>query len=105
MVTLPPVLPMDRSEDRKLKVTDAKCAVQQSHAPRPLPLFLELVRLVSEQDPELAAKAIEGLGKYEDARRLEPRGVRPVLARQGAATLRDHGGTGAPLVLIPSLIN
>jgi len=96
---------MDRSEDRKHKVTDAKCAVQQKHAPRPLPLFLELVRMTSEHDPELAAKALEGLAKYESAPRAEPRPPKPVIAQQGPAKLRDYGGMGRPLMLIPSLIN
>jgi polyhydroxyalkanoate synthase len=96
---------MDRSEDRKLRVTDAKCAVQQSHAPRPLPLFLELVRMVSEREPELATKALEGLAKYEDAPRLKTRKPKPIAAQQESAVLRDHGGTGPPIVLVPSLIN
>jgi polyhydroxyalkanoate synthase len=96
---------MDRSEDRKLRVTDAKCAVQQSHAPRPLPLFLELVRMASEREPELAAKALEGLAKYENAPRLKDREPKPIAAQQEGAVLRDQGGTGAPIILIPSLIN
>jgi polyhydroxyalkanoate synthase len=96
---------MDRSEDRKLRVTDAKCAVQQSHAPRPLPLFLELVRMASDREPELAVKALEGLAKYENAPRLKDRKPKPIAAQQEGAVLRDHGGTGAPVILIPSLIN
>jgi polyhydroxyalkanoate synthase subunit PhaC len=96
---------MDRSEDRKHKVTDAKCAVQQKHAPRPLPLFLELVRMVSDREPELAARALEGLAKYETAERAAPSAPKPAIARQGAATLRDYGGAGPALVLVPSLIN
>jgi polyhydroxyalkanoate synthase len=96
---------MDRSKDRKLRVTDAKCAVQQSHAPRPLPLFLELVRMVSSEEPELAAKALAGLSNYEAAPRPQAREPRPVAAQQGGAALRDCGGTGSALVLVPSLIN
>ena len=79
--------------------------MQQKHAPRPLPLFLELVRIVSQQEPETAAKALDGLAKYEEAPRLGPRKPRPIAAQQGKAVLRDHGGTGAPIVLVPSLIN
>ena len=79
--------------------------MQQKHAPRPLPLFLELVRMVSEQEPALAAKALEGLAKYEDAPRNSKRSDRPVTSRAGPATLRDCGGNGAPVVLVPSLIN
>jgi polyhydroxyalkanoate synthase len=79
--------------------------VQQNRAPRPLPLFLELVRRVSEREPELAAKALQGLTKYQQAKRGTLRPERPVVAGVGAATLRDCGGEGAPVVLVPSLIN
>jgi polyhydroxyalkanoate synthase len=96
---------MNRSEDRQDSVTDAKCAVQQKHAPRPLPLFLELVRMVSQTDPQLAARALDGLAKYEAAPRPATRQPKPALSSAGATKLRDYGGKGAPLVLVPSLIN
>jgi polyhydroxyalkanoate synthase len=96
---------MNRSDDRLSSVTDANSAVQQKHAPRPLPLFLELVRMVSEDEPDLAAKALEGLAKYEAAPRQRLRPERPIVARCGPAALRDCGGSGAPAVLVPSLIN
>jgi polyhydroxyalkanoate synthase len=96
---------MNRSDDRRHSVTDADSAVQQRRAPRPLPLFLELVRMVSEQEPGLAAKALEGLKRYEAAPRGDARPHRPVFARAGPATLRDCGGNGSPAVLVPSLIN
>jgi polyhydroxyalkanoate synthase len=70
-----------------------------------LPLFLELVRQVSSQDPALARRALMGLDAYEKAPRPQPRLERPAIARVGGAALRDHGGNGAPIVLIPSLIN
>ncbi|HEX2803800.1 MAG TPA: alpha/beta hydrolase [Sphingomicrobium sp.] len=79
--------------------------MQQKRAPRPLPLFLELVRAVSEREPELAAKALAGLAKYERAPRRETRAGRAAIARAGPASLRDCGGSGAPAVLVPSLIN
>ena len=79
--------------------------MQQNRAPRPLPLFLELVRLVSESQPELAASALDGLARYEQAPRIDIRPRRPALAQVGAATIRDCGGTGPPAVLVPSLIN
>ena len=75
------------------------------HAPRPLPLFLELVRIVSETEPELAAKALSGLKRYEDAPREAVRPERPTVAQVRGARLRDCGGDGAPVVLVPSLIN
>lgn len=75
------------------------------HAPRPLPLFLELVRLLSNEEPETAAKALEGLSKYERAPRNRMRPDRPVIATIGPASLRDCGGVGPAVVLVPSLIN
>jgi polyhydroxyalkanoate synthase subunit PhaC len=75
------------------------------HAPRPLPLFLDLIRMVSQTNPELAARALEGLARYEQEPRSSGRPERPVIARAGAAKLRDCGGSGAAVVLVPSLIN
>jgi polyhydroxyalkanoate synthase len=74
-------------------------------APRPLPLFLELVRRASEHDPELARAALAGLRAYETAPRLSRAAPKPVVARVQGASLRDYGGTGPPAILIPSLIN
>jgi polyhydroxyalkanoate synthase len=70
-----------------------------------LPLFLELVRQVSRRDPALARRALAGLEAYENAPRPPGRSEIPAVARVGGASLRDHGGDGAPIVLIPSLIN
>jgi len=84
---------------------DRKSAAQQKHAPRPLPLFLELVRIVTETRPELAARALEGLARYEAADRPDRYRERPALLRSGSASLRDCGGSGPPVVLVPSLIN
>lgn len=75
------------------------------HAPRPLPLFLELLREVSERDPELAREALLGLRAYQAAPRRGRPPARKEVARVGGALLRDHGGDGPPAVLIPSLIN
>ena len=61
--------------------------------------------MVSQDDPELAGKALDGLAKYEQAPRLLKRDPRPGVATAGAVTLRDHGGSGPPLLLVPSLIN
>ncbi len=80
-------------------------ALQHEHAPRPLPLFLELVRLTAEREPELARGALDGLRAYAEAKRPPPVAPRQEIARVGPARLRDHGGEGRPAVLIPSLIN
>jgi polyhydroxyalkanoate synthase subunit PhaC len=74
-------------------------------APRPLPLFLELLRQVSERDPDSARDALIGLKAYEAAPRGEVQDAKPVVARVGGAVLRGHGGDGPAAVLIPSLIN
>jgi polyhydroxyalkanoate synthase len=70
-----------------------------------LPLFLELVREVSERDQKLAAEALAGLRAYEQAPRRERPPAKPEIARIGGASLRDHGGEGPPALLVPSLIN
>jgi polyhydroxyalkanoate synthase len=68
-------------------------------------LFLELLREVSQGDPELARDALAGLKAYENAPRSERPALKPEVARIGGACLRDHGGEGPPAVLVPSLIN
>ena len=70
-----------------------------------MPLFLEMVRQVSRRDPALARQALAGLDAYEKAPRPPARPERPAVARVGGAALRDHGGDGEPVILIPSLIN
>ena len=79
--------------------------MQHERAPRPLPLFLELVREVAERDPELARQALAGLKAYERAERATAPPPKPEVARVNATCLRDHGGAGPPAVLVPSLIN
>jgi polyhydroxyalkanoate synthase len=96
---------MNRSDAAQHDLLPVDSAVQHEHAPRPLPLFLELVRQVSERDPELARDALMGLRAYESAKRLPRPAPKPEIGRVGGACLRDHGGEGPPAVLIPSLIN
>ena len=64
-----------------------------------------MVRLLGERDPETARAALDGLVAYERAERPPPPGPLPVAAQVGPTALRDHGGEGAPAILIPSLIN
>jgi polyhydroxyalkanoate synthase subunit PhaC len=68
-------------------------------------LFLTLLRQVSEHDPDLARDALAGLRAYEAAQRAPVERAKREIARVAGASLRDHGGDGAPAVLIPSLIN
>ncbi|MCW3796915.1 alpha/beta hydrolase [Sphingomonas sp. BN140010] len=80
-------------------------APQHEPGPRPLPLFLDLVRRTGERDPALAAQALEGLRLYQLAPRDQPRPARPIMHQVADSSLRDCGGSGRPIVLIPSLIN
>ena len=80
-------------------------APQHERAPRPLPLFLELVRQAAGEDAALARDALAGLRAYEAADRPPREPPRAEIARVRGACLRDHGGDGPPAVLIPSLIN
>jgi polyhydroxyalkanoate synthase len=75
------------------------------HGPRPLPLFLELLRSETATSPERRRAALAGLAAYQTAVR-EPHAA-PVAeaARAGRARLIDYGGTGPTVVFIPSLIN
>lgn len=75
------------------------------HGPRPLPLFLDLLRNETAASPDRRAAALAGLAAYQAARRPHPRRAMPVVSRAGRATLRDYGGTGIPTVFVPSLIN
>lgn len=60
---------------------------------------------MSRSDAALARRALAGLDAYERAPRPPERCERPAIARVAGASLRDHGGNGTPIVLIPSLIN
>ena len=64
-----------------------------------------MVRRAAETDPHLAGRALAGLRVYQHLPRLGARQTRPVLYQCGAASLRDCGGSGKPIVLVPSLIN
>ncbi len=86
-----------------------QCAPQHERgskrAPRPLPLFLEMIRSFGERDPATAREALEGLSRYENAARTNGRAERSIFAQNGPAILRDFGGDGPAAILVPSLIN
>jgi polyhydroxyalkanoate synthase len=77
------------------------------HRPRPLPLFLELLRSETAGDPERTRRALEGLRRYQEWPRGPAPEPMPALIEQGGAALRDYGGgtSGPPVVFVPSLIN
>jgi polyhydroxyalkanoate synthase len=105
IVTLPEDFAMNSSQTERRDLLPEHSALQHERAPRPLPLFLELVRKVSARDPRLASDALTGLRVYGQAQRRERPHQRPEVARVRGATLREHGGEGPPVMLVPSLIN
>lgn len=105
MVTLPADLAMNCSDPRRPDLLPEHSAPQHERAPRPLPLFLELIRNVSERDPALARDALAGLRAYGIAERRPQLEPAPEISRVQGSCLRDHGGNGPVAILIPSLIN
>ena len=79
------------------------------HGPRPLPLFLDMLRSETAAQPERTAAALAGLAAYQQASRPpEPESEpepRPARYTAGRVSLRDFGSTGRPVIFVPSLIN
>ena len=73
--------------------------------PHPLPVFLAAVARAAGGDRERLARVLAGVRRYQSAPRPPARPPKPELARIGATTLRDFGGSGPPVVVVPSLIN
>lgn len=75
------------------------------HGPRPLPLFLDMLRSETAAFPDRLAAAMTGLRRYQYAPRATPRREMPAHHHIGSARLRDYGGAGRDVVFVPSLIN
>jgi polyhydroxyalkanoate synthase len=75
------------------------------HGPRPLPLFLDMLRSETAAEPDRMAAALVGLAAYQRAPRPAPPQPMPALATAGRASLRYYGGRGRMVVFVPSLIN
>ena len=73
--------------------------------PRPLPLFLDLVREIAVEDPVLSAKALQGLSLYQQAARRDAARTVDIAAQKGRVRLLDYGGEGPDIVFVPSIIN
>jgi polyhydroxyalkanoate synthase subunit PhaC len=73
-------------------------------APRPLPLFLDMVQRVAQTDPALAARALAGVRAYASADRLPARIADRVTDHAGVK-LHWRGAAGPVVLLVPSLIN
>jgi polyhydroxyalkanoate synthase len=78
---------------------------QRDRGPHPLPLFLGLVARQCGEDRARLARVLAGLRRYQAAPVAAPRPKPPAVAQTGNVTLRDHGGHGRPVVVVPSLIN
>jgi polyhydroxyalkanoate synthase len=74
-------------------------------APRPLPLFLDMVRQVAAHDPDLATRALDGVRRYAAAMRQPDDGQPVQTLALGPLTARVVGDGGPPVLLVPSLIN
>jgi polyhydroxyalkanoate synthase len=69
-----------------------------------------MLRSETAAQPARMQHALAGLRKYQEAERTSPRPPMPALAERLGATLRDYGlrddgGTGRPVLFVPSLIN
>jgi polyhydroxyalkanoate synthase len=92
-----------KTEDTPL--TQVNAAPQRRRGPHPLPVFLDHVTRATAGDPNALRRVLKGLRRYQAAPPTPPRPARPVIGQVGAVTLRDHGGNGPVVVLVPSLIN
>ena len=79
--------------------------VVTENRPRPLPLFLDLVREMAQQDPDMARRALAGLALYQKAERVGHNRPQHIFAKEGRVSLIDYGGDGDPVMFIPSIIN
>jgi polyhydroxyalkanoate synthase len=75
------------------------------HKPRPLTLFLQMLREQTAAKPERMAQALAGVRAYQEAPRDPPPDLMPPVAGTHGAVLRDYGGTGPTVLFVPSLIN
>ena len=64
-----------------------------------------MLRSETDSDPDRMAAALAGLRAYQTATRPAAPPAMPVVARSGRAMLRDYGGSGRPVIVVPSLIN
>lgn len=64
-----------------------------------------MLRSETEGAPDRRAAALAGLKAYQEAPRGASPKARPARYRKGRARLRDYGGGGRPVIVVPSLIN
>jgi polyhydroxyalkanoate synthase len=64
-----------------------------------------MLRRETEAEPERLARALAGLRRYQEAPRVAPAEPPAAVADRLGATVRDYGGSGPPVLFVPSLIN
>jgi polyhydroxyalkanoate synthase len=64
-----------------------------------------LLRSETAAKPKRMQQALAGLRRYQEAPRNAPQPPMPTVSEHRGAALRDYGGSGPPVVFIPSLIN
>lgn len=75
------------------------------HGPRPLPLFLDMLRSETADSTARQARALAGLHAFQHADRGAAWTPPAALHQIERARLIDYGGSGRPVVFVPSLIN
>lgn len=64
-----------------------------------------MLRSETAAEPERMSRALAGLRAYQEATREPPLPLQPAISERLGATLRNYGGTGTPVLFVPSLIN
>lgn len=64
-----------------------------------------MLRSETAAEPQRGTAAVRGLRAYQEAERTPRPPPMPAVAQAGRAVLRDYGGSGAPVLFVPSLIN
>lgn len=64
-----------------------------------------MVRTLAAKDPQHASKVLAGLAAYQQAERNDIPRKTDIVAQVERVSLIDYGGSGPPVVFIPSLIN
>jgi polyhydroxyalkanoate synthase len=64
-----------------------------------------MLRRETQEDPARMEQALAGLRRYQEAPRPEAPAPPPAVAERTGAAVRDYGGSGPPVLFVPSLIN
>jgi polyhydroxyalkanoate synthase len=64
-----------------------------------------MLRRETDGAPERLGRALAGLRRYQEAERADSPAPPPAVAERLGARVRDYGGTGPPVLFVPSLIN